>query len=101
MNLDNGQHLPFHLAIETDGSMSPPVTDDAITRFRNTRDQALWQQLKRLPHSNYAAWREKSPAQRRLMLDFAVATIKELEQVVSFMSRNQIVGEMRAEKVVL
>jgi len=99
MNLDNGQHLPFHIAMETEGSRSPPVADDAITRFRDTRDAALWQQLKRLPHSNYAAWREKSPAQRRLMLDFAVATIKELEQAASFMSRNIVVGEMRAEKV--
>ena len=88
--------LRDHLDAETVGDRSPCEGEtDEMRAYREQQDTLLRTQLKRLPYSNYAIWRELSPARRRLLLDYAVTQAKELEERVAFMSRNLIVGDLR------
>ncbi len=73
---------------------------DSVDAYRAAQDEALWKKLKRLSHSNHALWRELSPIERRLLLDFAVAQVHELEERIGFMSRNLAVGELEVPSLI-
>lgn len=67
------------------------VSDSAIARFEEVRDNGRMSQVLRLTP---AMWRELGPAERRMLLDWTVQRAELLEAKIAFMSRNICVGEL-------